>query len=81
MSSLVQKETYISHELHRALHQLATKRRVSEATIIREALERYLDAVSPADDPLDRLIGTVEGLPADASEKHDCYLHDADRPQ
>ena len=52
----------------------------SEASHIREALQRYLASGSePTDDPLERLIGLVDddAGPDDVAEEHDHYLYGA----
>jgi hypothetical protein len=64
----------------RALRRLAARTGRSEASHIREALQRYLaEGIEHPDDPLERLIGLVpdETGPDDVAEEHDHYLYGA----
>ena len=75
------KQIYLDEANERALKRLAARTGRSEASLIREALQRYL---APGrghgeDDPLERLIGLVpdETGPDDVAEEHDHYLYGA----
>ena len=75
------KQIYLDEASERALKRLAARTGRSEASLIREALQRYL---RPGDaghdhDPLERLIGLVpdETGPDDVAEEHDHYLYGA----
>jgi hypothetical protein len=65
----------------RALKRLSARTGRSEASLIREALRRYLASGGgdDDDDPLERLIGLVadETGPDDVAEEHDHYLYGA----
>ena len=75
------KQIYLDEASDRALKRLAARTGRSEASLIREALQRYLtpDGGDPGDDPLERLIGLVadESGPDDVAEEHDHYLYGA----
>ena len=74
------KQIYLDEASERALKRLAARTGRSEASLIREALHRYLaPGGDPGDDPLERLIGLVpdESGPDDVAEEHDHYLYGA----
>ncbi len=74
------KQIYLDDASERALKRLAARTGRSEASHIREALQRYLASGSePTDDPLERLIGLVDddAGPDDVAEEHDHYLYGA----
>jgi len=74
------KQIYLDDPSERALKRLAARTGRSEASHIREALQRYLaGAVEAVDDPLEQLIGLVadEHGPDDVAEEHDHYLYGA----
>ncbi len=76
------KQIYIDDASERSLKRLAARTGRSEASHIREALERYLAPGSDhGDDPLERLIGLVadDNGPDDVAEEHDHYLYGAPR--
>ncbi len=74
------KQIYLDEANERALKRLAARTGRSEASLIREALRRYLAPGSDHDDdPFERLIGLVadETGPDDVAEEHDHYLYGA----
>jgi hypothetical protein len=74
------KQIYLDEANERALKRLAARTGRSEASLIREALQRYLGTGgNHDDDPLERLIGLVsdETGPDDVAEEHDHYLYGA----
>jgi len=74
------KQIYLDDASERALKRLAARTGRSEASHIREALQRYLASGAELDDdPLERLIGLVEDEhgPDDVAEEHDHYLYGA----
>lgn len=74
------KQIYLDDASERALKRLAARTGRSEASHIREALQRYLaSGAELEDDPLERLIGLVEDQhgPDDVAEEHDHYLYGA----
>lgn len=74
------KQIYLDEASDRALKRLAARTGRSEASLIREALHRYLAVGGgDGDDPLERLIGLVadENGPDDVAEEHDHYLYGA----
>ena len=74
------KQIYLDDASERALKRLAARTGRSEASHIREALQRYLaSGAELEDDPLERLIGLVEDEhgPDDVAEEHDHYLYGA----
>lgn len=74
------KQIYLDDASERALKRLAARTGRSEASLIREALQRYLaSGGEQEDDPLEKLIGLVvdESGPDDVAEEHDHYLYGA----
>lgn len=74
------KQIYLDDASERSLKRLAAQTGRSEASHIREALQRYLgNGPTTAGDPLERLIGLVEDPegPDDVAENHDHYLYGA----
>jgi hypothetical protein len=74
------KQIYLDDASERALKRLAARTGRSEASLIREALQRFFETgVSVDGDPLERLIGLVpdEHGPDDVAEEHDHYLYGA----
>jgi hypothetical protein len=74
------KQIYLDEASERALKRLAARTGRSEASHIREALQRYLaDGNEHPGDPLEQLIGLVsdETGPDDVAEEHDHYLYGA----
>ncbi|MBA2295793.1 MAG: CopG family transcriptional regulator [Actinobacteria bacterium] len=72
------KQIYLDDTSERGLKRLAARTGRSEASHIREALQRYLASGSEAvEDPLEQLIGLVpdEQGPDDVAEEHDHYLY------
>jgi len=66
---------------YRELRYQAHRRGTTLATLVREAVDRYLgrsaDGPSLAfgDDPADGIVGSVTGSPGDESVNHDHYLY------
>lgn len=84
---MIRKQLYLDEALNRDLKAIARRSGESEATHVRRALRRYLDAqLDPADsdddDPLLELIGLAGDAPAptDLARNHDRYLYGSDRP-
>lgn len=74
------KQLYLDEATDRALRRIAARTGRSEASHVREALQRYLgEHVTTEDDPLERLIGLVPDSdgPDDVAENHDHYLYGA----
>jgi hypothetical protein len=74
------KQIYLDEASERGLKRLAARTGRSEASLIREALQRYLASGGDnVDDPLEKLIGLVadETGPDDVAEEHDHYLYGA----
>jgi hypothetical protein len=72
------KQIYLDDASERALKRLAARTGRSEASLIREALQRYLaTGVAVDGDPLERLIGLVPDPhgPDDVAEEHDHNLY------
>lgn len=68
-------QVYLKPDQDRLLEELAKRYRVSKAHLIRESIDRYLQAFPVKDDPALKLIGVAgkTGL-RDLSERHDDYL-------
>ena len=59
--TMVRKQTYIRPDQDRALKRLARKRRVTEAEILRKAIDEYVARQdAPREDPILRLAGRFE---------------------
>lgn len=73
-------QIYLSGTQHSALRRTAREEGTSMATLVRRAIDAYLvtrEKMRPAPpkaDPLDDLIGFIEG-PGDLSERHDDHLY------
>jgi plasmid stability protein len=75
-------QIYLDEELDRELRAVAAAEGRSAADLIREAVRRYLaerGSGVPVD-PITAMIGSVEGLPSDASAEHDRDLYGPSRP-
>jgi predicted DNA-binding protein len=82
------KQIYIEKEQDERLKRAAAERNVSEAKIIREAIDRYLVRLSPPplksmeDHPLWKIVGIIDDpeAPTDGSENYDIHLYGPRRP-
>lgn len=71
-------QIYLEDETDSELRALAAAQGRSAADVVREALRRYLaERSSTNHDPIQAMIGTVPGLPPDASVAHDRDLYGA----
>ena len=83
--SMERKQIYLDSGSDARLKKLAKRRGVSEASLIREAVDAYLVNVeekteSGETNPLLSMIGIYGGeLPPDAAAEHDRYLYGEDR--
>ena len=76
---MVRKQTYILPEQNRELKELAKAKRVTEAEVIREALDHFIECEKKrcGSNPLLGIVGLcgeTEG-PQDGSVNHDRYLY------
>lgn len=74
------KQIYLDEDSEQRLKSLASKRSRSEASLIREAVTRYLKqeetpAPEPEDNPILKLIGIARKGRPDAAAQHDRYLY------
>lgn len=69
----VKKLIYMTQEQVRLLKQLAEAEAVTEAEVMRRALESC--GARRLRDPFDDLIGMCDGGPEDGAENHDLYLY------
>lgn len=70
-------QIYLDEELDRDLRAVAAAEGRSAADLIREAVRRYLAerrGEGPVD-PIRVMIGSIDGLPADAAAEHDRDLY------
>ncbi|MBM3465288.1 MAG: ribbon-helix-helix protein, CopG family [Armatimonadetes bacterium] len=76
------KQIYIDEQDEQRLKAMARQRGRSEASLIREAVRRFVSDETPPPseegDPLLQLIGIADGR-TDAAEHHDRYLYGSDR--
>lgn len=76
MGKMIRKQVYLAPEQIKLLKLLARKANVTEAEVVRRAIEDYARKEKVIDDdPLLELIGMVKGGPPDASINHDYYLY------
>jgi hypothetical protein len=67
-------QIYLDERQHRALKALAQEGGSTVAALVRESIEKYLDAIPVDKDPALRLVALAGGGPRDLAEKHDSYL-------
>ena len=81
MSKLVTTNLRFPEATYRELRYQAGRRRVPLATLVREAVDRYLGrtdegtTVPLGSDPADEIIGKLTGSAGDESVNHDHYLY------
>ncbi len=77
---MIRKQTYLFPEQEKKLKELAKLKKVTEAEIIREALEHFLKEEEKGliENPLFKIIGISGSAagPEDGSVHHDKYLYD-----
>lgn len=71
---MLRKQIYLDEASDRRLRELAAASGRSAASLIREAVGRYLQGHG-TEDPLRPLIGAFSGGPRDTAAKHDKYLY------
>ncbi|MDR7522311.1 MAG: hypothetical protein QN168_07605 [Armatimonadota bacterium] len=76
-------QIYLEERQHRVLREIARRRKVSLARLLREGADRVIEESLPPDaDPLMELPAlAVPGGPRDGAERHDAYLIRAQRPR
>jgi len=76
-------QIYLEEHQHRVLREIARRRRVSIALLLREGADQVIrDALPPEHDPLMELPAlAVPGGPPDGAEQHDAYLVQAKNPR
>lgn len=76
---MVRKQTYLLPEQDRELKELAKVKRVTEAEVIREALDHFIKSEKKrwVSNPLLGIVGLCSGAegPQDGSVNHDRYLY------
>lgn len=76
---MIRKQIYIGEETEKKLKDAALLHKVSEAVIVREALEEYLKKKLhkklKKENPLKKLVGLFSDGPKDGSVNHDFYLY------
>lgn len=73
-------QIYLEEDVDRALRAVAAAEGRSAASVIREAVRRYLAARDEGpEDPILAMVGTVAGLPKDAAAEHDRDLYGPSR--
>jgi hypothetical protein len=85
--TMKRKQIYLDEGQERAIKRLATRRSVSEALVIREAMAKYLvdqesgdaEDLPVEEDPLLGIIGIGKHGVTDGSVNHDSDLYDAPR--
>jgi hypothetical protein len=73
---MIRKQIYLRPSQQKQLHNFARIRNLSEAEIIRLAIDSYLERNHlQKDNPLQQLVGLCkEPAPSDLAENHDNYL-------
>lgn len=76
-------QVYLEEHQHRVLREIARRRRVSVARLLRDGADRVIrEALPPEHDPLMELPTlAASGGPRDGAERHDAYLTQARSPQ
>lgn len=79
MSGLTKRpiQLYLRPDQLDRLRLVAARRNVSIAELVRQGVDRLLDDIPLAEDPLLEIIGLVDAGPTDLAERHDDYLADA----
>ncbi len=77
------KQIYLDEKSEASLKKLALLKKTSEASLIREAIHKFLAEVErkqyTKQNPLYRIVGLCERGRADAAENHDRYLYREDK--
>ena len=77
--SEVRTQIYLPKQLYQRLKRLAERRKVSQAAIVRDALEAHLKQELPAsaweNDPIWNIVGAGKSDKGDLSVRHDDYLY------
>jgi hypothetical protein len=74
-------QVYIEPRQDYVLENLAQKRGLSKAEIIRKSIDKYLREIPPEEDPGMGLIGLGNSGKKDLSDHHDQYLARCIRPK
>jgi len=79
---MIRTQIHLSEEQLHALRELAASEQVSAAELIRQAVDHWLNTMSPV--PIDErreqalaIVGRFHSGLSDVSERHDAYLADA----
>jgi predicted DNA-binding protein len=67
-------QIYLDDRQHRALKAIARNSGSSIAALVRESIERYLEAIPIAEDPAMRIVALGGGGPRDLARNHNKYL-------
>ena len=74
-------QIYLRQDQMAALRQIAEKRGVSIAELVREGVDHLLVSLPVEDDPLLDIVGLGDSGLGDLAEKHDEYLADLETKQ
>ncbi|MEW6540388.1 MAG: hypothetical protein AB1402_02075 [Bacillota bacterium] len=72
---LVRKQTYISKQQDTAIKKIALQQRITEADVIRKAIDAYIKPLKDEENPLLELEGIGKSGSRDGAERHDQYLY------
>lgn len=77
MSPSKRMQIYLTEGQYRKLKLISARRGSSMARLLREALDRYAEALEPGEgsDPLDAIVGSDSSASRDSSEKHDEVIY------
>ncbi|MBI3893192.1 MAG: CopG family transcriptional regulator [Candidatus Wallbacteria bacterium] len=85
MSDTKRTQVYLTQQSYRTMEQLARQRHSSVASVVREAVAKYLGEIDPgmihSEDPLWNFLATEEGHQDDGAAKLDRYLYGKDHPK
>ncbi|MDI6704052.1 MAG: CopG family transcriptional regulator [bacterium] len=80
---MVRKQIYLDERTNNILKKMALLKKASSSSLIREAINEYLDKMfrnrRKEDNPLYRVVGLCEDGKSDASMRHDEYLYQMER--
>ncbi|MBO8129718.1 MAG: hypothetical protein H0Z39_11085 [Peptococcaceae bacterium] len=72
---LVRKQTYITQRQNAAIKKIALQKKITEADVIRQAIDAYIKPLADEQNPILELKGIGRSGSKDGSKRHDYYLY------